>query len=214
MPCLLLDVDGVVLRDRLLFAHVKHNATRYVETKLPDCKDAAAVNRTLYLAHGHTARGLQNSFGIDASDFNDFVYDKSLMAHLHEVLGKEEFVRDAASIHELTQKGWEVSLFSNAPYEWVRPVSLAINDKIKIRCPGPNLATAHLKPEASFYKEFDDCLGYYYVDDSLKNLGTVRNWPNWRPILFTETERDERLWCRQVGSIPELALTLGNLWSA
>ena len=111
MPCLLLDVDGVIVRDRLLFAHVKHNATRYVEKKLPDCKDPAAVNRTLYLAHGHTARGLQNSFGIDASDFNDFVYDKSLMAHLHEVLGKEEFVRDAASIHELTQKGWEVTLF-------------------------------------------------------------------------------------------------------
>lgn len=214
MPCLLLDVDGVVLRDRLLFAHVKHNATRYVEKKLPDCKDPAAVNRILYLAHGHTARGLKNAFGIDASDYNEFVYDKSLLAHLSEVLEKDEFVRDAEIVHDLTQKGWEVTLFSNAPYEWVRPVSLAINDKIKIRCPGPDITKAHLKPDVNFYKEFDTCKGYYYVDDSLKNLGTVRNWPNWRPILFSETEKDQRLWCRQVGSIPELALTLGNLWSA
>ena len=214
MPCLLLDVDGVVIRDRLLFAHVKHNATRYVEKKLPDCKDPAAVNRILYLAHGHTARGLKNAFGIDASDYNEFVYDKSLLAHLSEVLEKDEFVRDAEIVHDLTQKGWEVTLFSNAPYEWVRPVSLAINDKIKIRCPGPDITKAHLKPDVNFYKEFDTCKGYYYVDDSLKNLGTVRNWPNWRPILFSETEKDQRLWCRQVGSIPELALTLGNLWSA
>ena len=214
MPCLLLDVDGVVIRDRLLFAHVKHNATRYVEKKLPDCKDPAAVNRILYLAHGHTARGLKNAFGIDASDYNEFVYDKSLLAHLSEVLEKDEFVRDAEIVHDLTQKGWEVTLFSNAPYEWVRPVSLAINDKIKIRCPGPDITKAHLKPDVNFYKEFDTCKGYYYVDDSLKNLGTVRNWPNWRPILFSETEKDQRLWCRQVGSIPELALTLGNPWSA
>jgi len=214
MPCLLLDVDGVVVRDSLLFAHVKHNASHYVEKKLPDCKDPAAVNRTLYLAHGHTARGLQNSFGIDSSDFNDFVYDKSLMAHLSEVLEKEEFQRDAEVIHGLTQKGWEVTLFSNAPYKWVHPVGLAINDTIKIRCPGPDLTKAHLKPDPAFYKEFDDCQGYYYVDDSLKNLGTVRTWPNWRPILFTEAERDPRLWCRQVHSIPELSLTLGNLWSA
>ena len=210
MPCLLLDVDGVVIRDRLLFAHVKHNATRYVEKKLPDCKDPAAVNRILYLAHGHTARGLKNAFGIDASDYNEFVYDKSLLAHLSEVLEKDEFVRDAEIVHDLTQKGWEVTLFSNAPYEWVRPVSLAINDKIKIRCPGPDITKAHLKPDVNFYKEFDTCKGYYYVDDSLKNLGTVRNWPNWRPILFSETEKDQRLWCRQVGSIPELALTLAN----
>ena len=214
MPCLLLDVDGVLVRDRLLFTHVKHNATRYVETKLPDCKHPALVNATLYLAHGHTARGLKNAFGIDASDYNEFVYDKSLLAHLSEVLEKDEFVRDAEIVHDLTQKGWEVTLFSNAPYEWVRPVSLAINDSIKIRCPGPDLTKAYLKPDVNFYKEFDECLGYYYVDDSLKNLGAVRNWPNWRPILFSETEKDQRLWCRQVGSIPELALTLGNLWSA
>jgi FMN phosphatase YigB (HAD superfamily) len=214
MPCLLLDVDGVILRDSLLFAHVKHNASRYVEKKLPDCKHPASVNATLYLAHGHTARGLKNTFGIDASDYNEFVYDKSLMEHLYEVLEEEAFRRDAEVIHGLTQKGWEVTLFSNAPYEWVRPVSLAINDTIKIRCPGPDLTKAHLKPDPAFYKEFDDCQGYYYVDDSLKNLGTVRNWPNWRPILFSESDKDPRLWCRHVRSIPELSLTLGNLWSA
>jgi hypothetical protein len=210
-PCLLLDVDGVLVRDRLLFTHVKHNASLYVEKKLPNCKEPAAVNRTLYMAHGHTARGLKNAFGIDASDYNEFVYDKSLMAHLKEVLEKETFMRDAEVINGLTQRGWEVTLFSNAPYEWVHPVSIAINDTIKIRCPGPDLTKSYLKPDVNFYKEFDTCKGYYYVDDSLKNLGTVRNWPNWRPILFTETEKDPRLWCRQVGSIPELAQILSGL---
>ena len=209
-PCLLLDVDGVILRDRNLFAHVKHNATLYVKSKLPECEDPSETNKFLYLAHGHTARGLNKTFGIDASDFNDFVYDKSLMAHLADVLETQTFKNDAATIHSLTERGWPVTLFSNAPLQWVQPIALAINDKVKIRVPGPDLTRACFKPDPAFYKEFDSCGSYYFVDDSLKNIGTVRTWPNWRPIHFTE-RKDRYSWCQQVSSLPELALSLATL---
>jgi FMN phosphatase YigB (HAD superfamily) len=210
-PCLLLDVDGVLVRDRLLFAHVKRNAARYVESKLPRCDDPVAVNRALYLAHGHTARGLKKAFGIDASDYNDFVYDESLMAHLADVLDTEQFRLDAATVNSLTERGWPVTLFSNAPYQWVQPVARAINDQVKIRCPGPDTSVANFKPDRAFYKEFDSaCESYYYVDDSLKNLGAVRAMPNWRPIHFTE-HKDARLWCPQVSSLPDLSSTLASL---
>jgi FMN phosphatase YigB (HAD superfamily) len=192
-------------------AHVKHNATRYVQNKLPECEDPAATNRVLYTAHGHTAIGLRKSFGIDVSDYNDEVYDKTLMTHLADVLQAEQFVRDAELIHGMASSGWQVTLFSNAPLKWVEPVALAISDKIKIRCPGPDMNTACLKPDERFYKEFDTCLGYYYVDDSLKNLGAVRRFANWRAIHFTEAEKDQWLWCPQVRSIDELSRSLSNL---
>jgi len=211
--CLLLDVDGVLLRNKPLIEHVKHNAVRYVAKKLPDCPDPEETNKVLYLSHGHTARGLRSAFGIDASDFNDFVYDKNLMTHLMDVIGSNEFRLDAETVHSLTERGWPVTLFSNAPYQWVRPVALAINDQVSIRCPGPDTSVANFKPDPSFYKEFDSaCDSYYYVDDSLKNLGAVRAFPNWRPIHFTE-RKDVRLWCPQVSSLPELALSLGTLSS-
>ena len=213
-PCLLLDVDGVILRDRLLLSHVKHNATRYVKKKLPGCEDPAATNRVLYMAHGHTATGLRKSFGMDVSDYNDEVYDKSLMMHLADVLEGDQFVRDAELVHGLSAKGWEVTLFSNAPHKWVEPVALAIGDNIKVRCPGPDMNTALMKPSERFYKDFDTCLGYYYVDDSLKNLGAVRKMANWRAIHFTEAEKDRWLWCPQVRSLDELSLTLGHLWTS
>jgi hypothetical protein len=192
-------------------AHVKHNATRYVHKKLPACEDPAATNRVLYTAHGHTATGLRKSFGIDVSDYNDEVYDKSLMTHLADVLEGDQFVRDAELIHNLASSGWQVTLFSNAPHKWVDPVALAISDQIKVRCPGPDMNTARLKPDQGFYKEFDTCLGYYYVDDSLKNLGAVRRMANWRPIYFTEAEKEQWLWCPQVRSLNELSLSLSNL---
>lgn len=213
-PCLLLDVDGVIIRDKLLMAHVKHNATRYVKKKLPGCEDPAATNRVLYMAHGHTATGLRKAFGMDVSDYNDEVYDKSIMTHLADVLEGDQFVRDAELVHGLSAKGWEVTLFSNAPHKWVEPVALAISDKIKVRCPGPDMNTAILKPDEEFYMNFDTCLGYYYVDDSLKNLGAVRRFANWRAIHFTEAEKEQWLWCPQVRSLEELSLSLGSLWAS
>lgn len=204
MPCLLLDVDGVIIRDRLLLAHVKHNATRYVHSKLPNCADPVSVNRSLYLAYGHTARGLSTGFGIDCSDFNEKVYDKSLLSHLADTLETPEFQADAEHISNLIFYGWPVTLFSNAPYEWVAPVARAISDQVRIRCPGSNPAKSYLKPEPGFYKEFDTCTDYYFVDDSLKNLGAVRDMENWYPIHFNEGQHDRNLWCPQISRLQDL----------
>jgi hypothetical protein len=185
-------------------AHVRHNAEQYVSRKIPECRDPVMVNKYLVLAHGHTARGLQNNFGIDSSDYNEKVYDKSLMAHLGEVLESANFHRDAESINNMILQGWPVTLFSNAPHQWVLPIALAISDQVKIRCPGPDITKSHMKPEKGFYKEFDECTDYYFVDDNLKNLGAVRNMKNWYPIHFTDGPRDFRHWCPQVGSLSEL----------
>jgi len=203
MPCLLLDVDGVIIRDQRLLGHVRHNAARYVKKKLPTCTDPVAINNIMYMGFGHTARGLSAVYQKDSSDFNEFVYDANLMKHLYWVLESDEFINDANTIHNLTCEGWEVTLFSNAPYQWVHPISLAINDKIKIRCPGPDLRKSYLKPEPQFYMEFDTCESYNYVDDSLKNIGAVRNLPNWYPIYFGPHENN--LWCPQIETLDDLA---------
>ena len=206
MPCLLLDVDGVILRDRLLMAHVSHNSVKYVSDKLPLCENASFLNRQLFLGHGHTARGLHTVFRIDSSDYNEKVYDKSLMTHLADVLESRNFQNDAELINDMINQGWPVTLFSNAPHCWVDTVARAISDQVKVRCPGPVLSVSHLKPDPGFYKEFDDCTEYFFVDDSLKNLAPVRAWKNWNPIYFTEKPYDPNIWCPQVSSLKEVQM--------
>jgi len=210
MPCLLLDVDGVIVRDKVLFEHMKHNIVRYVSKKLPQCENPAVTNSVLYMGHGHTARGLSKVFGIDASDFNDQVYDKSLMSHLAEVLERDQFKKDAELVHDLTTKGWDITLFSNAPYEWLAPVAIGINDQIKIKCPGPDLTTSYFKPDIEFYRQFDNCKSYYYVDDTSMNLWAARNLPNWRLFHYTEENKNSKF--EKVRSIQDLSLKLANLW--
>jgi FMN phosphatase YigB (HAD superfamily) len=203
---LLLDVDGVLIRDKLLLSHVKENCVNYVASKLPESKNPRETNRHLHLSHGHTARGLNMVFKIDTSDFNEKVYDKRLMDHLAEVIYGSEFQEEAKEIHELTQNGWKVTLFTNSPVKWAGKVAHAISDEVFVVCPG-----THMKPEVPMYTQFPQHHTHIYVDDSLKNLGTARWLPNWHSVYFNEGEKEPRLWCPQVDNMWELLLYVNSV---
>ena len=203
---LLLDIDGVLVRDKLLLAHVKSNCVDYVRAKLPECKNPTDTNNALYLAHGHTARGLKKVFGVDTRDFNKKVYDKRLMDHLSEVIYGTEFQLEAKDVHDLSQSGWNVTLFTNSPPEWAMRVAQAIGHDIKVKCP-----VNDYKPSPSVYLDFPNDRVNVFVDDSLKNIGTARWLDKWLPVHFNEGERDPRLWCPTVGSIWELSLLCNSI---
>ena len=203
---LLVDIDGVLVRDKLLMEHVKDNCVRYVAAKLPDCKNPSVVNSVMYLAHGHTARGLNRSFQIDTSDFNEKVYDKRLIEHLSEIIYGTEFQQEAKELHDLTEKDWKVTLFTNSPIEWAGPVARAIGDNVYVDCAG-----SEFKPEAARYTQFPGHMTHLYVDDSLKNLGTSRWLPNWHSVYFNEGPKEDRLWCPQISSIWELTMYVNSM---
>jgi len=213
MACksLVLDIDGVLIRDRLLLAHVQDNCVQYVRSKLPEAKEPHKVNSVLYLAHGHTARGLSRSFGIDTRDFNAKVYDRKLIDHLSEVIYGTEFQKEAAEIHDLARQGWKVTLFTNSPAEWAIPISRAISDEIYIDCCGHDATSTSFKPDAERYSNFEKHYTHLFIDDSLKNLGTARWLPNWHPVHFNEGPKDPRLWCPTIGSIWELCLYVNSV---
>jgi FMN phosphatase YigB (HAD superfamily) len=197
---LLLDIDGVLLRDKNLQGHVKNNCVRYVKEKIPACKNPEEMNKWLYLSHGHTGVGLSKVYGVDMSDFNEHVYDKHLMEHLSEIVHGTEFQLEAKEIHSLTYHGWKIGLFTNTPIQWARPVAHAISDEIFISCSGPY--SEYLKPNPLAYEFFPKNRNYLYVDDSLKNLGATRTMEGWHPYYFSQSDVVE--WCPTVKSISEL----------
>jgi len=199
------------VRDKLLMEHLKDNCVRYVATKLPQCKDPRETNRVLYLGHGHTARGLSKVFQVDTSDFNEKVYDKSLMNHLADVIYGSEFQQEAEELHRLSESGWKVTLFTNSPVEWAVPIAHAISDNVFIDCTGHDVSKSPMKPDAARYTQFPTHMQHFYVDDSLKNLGTARWLPNWHSVYFNEGPNEERLWCPQVDSMWELLMYINSV---
>ena len=179
-PLLLLDVDGVLIRDDQLLKHVTHNVNRYVSKKLPTVKNPERVNKMLYAKYGHTGRGLSTAFRLDTSDFNASVYDKNLMSHLWDVLSSEEFQEDAADIHSLTEH-WDVRLFSNAPAMWTIPVAAAISDRVQTS------ERFYLKPDPRAYVTFPARRRKVFVDDSVQNIQTAETMHNWTTIHFGTT---------------------------
>jgi hypothetical protein len=195
---LLLDIDGVLIRDRRLMSHVKSNCIKYVNNKLPCCKNPEATNHALYIATGHTGYGLSKILDVDTSDFEYKVYDKSLMEHLHEVISYPGFQYDCEQIHSLTRDGWNITLFTNAPPVWATPVALAIGDNVKIKCPTAN---HQYKPQASAYSDFPHNQPKIFVDDSIKNLETIRWNKSWVPLHFGGQEPS---WCKSVQRIQDI----------
>jgi len=200
-----LDIDGVLLRDQFLLNHIQDNCVKYVQSKLPTSKNPRGVNRLLYMEHGHTARGLQNAFRIDVSDFNEKVYDKKLIEHLSEIIYGTVFQLEAKEIYEFTKKGWDVTLFTNAPAAWGGQVARAIGDDVRIRCAGDNIMNSPIKPEARAYDGFSKVQTHIFVDDCLKNLKLALTLPNWHPVHFSF---DDNPWCPNIGSMWELGLYL------
>ena len=204
MKNLLLDVDGVIIRDRLITKHMEHNIDSYVSKKLPLAKDIYKIRTMLFKRYGHTGRGLNKAFGINTDDFNNEVYDKSLMSHLYGYIDSQTFKNDAEDIHNLIQKdGWKVTLFSNAPVEWVTPVALGIDHRVNIP---PD--RYFLKPEAGAYAQFPKKHKYVFVDDTINNILTPRLLPNWSCIQFADKPTGSFL---NVRSIWELTLMLNTI---
>jgi hypothetical protein len=202
-PLLLLDVDGVLLRDKPLLDHVRYNVNAYVAKKLPSVKNPGRVNQILYSRYGHTGRGLFDAFKVDTSDFTEKVYDRALMAHLWEVISGTDFQQEASEIHNLT-KDWDVRLFSNAPLVWTLPVASAISDELKV-----SRSNFYLKPDPRAYVKFPQNRKKVFVDDSIMNLRTANYMHKWTPVHFDPVvDKIEPSKFTTVGTIWELGLFL------
>jgi FMN phosphatase YigB (HAD superfamily) len=148
---------------------------------------------------------------VDTSDFHEKVYDKRLMEHLADVIYGTDFQQEAKELHELSEKDWKVTLFTNSPVEWAVPIAHAISHNVYVDCVGHDVSKSPLKPEAARYTKFPKHMTHIFVDDSLKNLGTSRWLPNWNSIYFNEGPKEDRLWCPQISSIWELVLYVNSV---
>ena len=76
---ILLDVDGVLVRDDTILQRVRNNISRYVRMKVPRAKNPDRLRDHLYLRYGHTGRGLTQALGIPTPDFNPYIYDRETL---------------------------------------------------------------------------------------------------------------------------------------
>jgi hypothetical protein len=195
---LLLDIDGVLVRDQVLMDHIKFNIVRYVNKKLPGCGNPRKLNNLLYRAYGHTAVGLRKEYGLETHDFDSCVYTPQVIGHLEDYLDTPEFHMDADIIRNVLSLGWNVELFSNAPLVWSEPVKYSI-DPLRVRNSG-----VCEKPKFETYMKFDPFRKYVFVDDKVCNLLPTLVFDNWKQIHFTTNKHEGGQFMTSVSSMDEL----------
>jgi len=146
---LLIDVDGVLLRDKGLLNYVSNKCVsfvrKYSNPKLATYNEAKLVNKSLYSNYGHTLRGMhkvwQKEYQEDSlqqlylesyNAFNDIVYDSDSIDNLHSYMKSVEFFEQSQKIVELCleckSKDIPVMMFSNAPFKWCEPVAMKLEN--------------------------------------------------------------------------------------
>ena len=190
-PCLLLDVDGVLIRnDRILNSIVKR-AELFVSKYAPPNVDIVKFNRSLREIHSHTVFGLQNECkltDITIDEFNEFVYTPEILDSLWSYLKGDDFSYTKENLNRIDSPTY---LFSNAPLVWTSPVAEILNiDPQNILVP-----KSGLKPYRSVYDEVyikvaETVENPYlvFLDDSVVNLVPLNGSTIWKPIYYSERE--------------------------
>lgn len=192
---LLLDFDGVVLRNHAIHKKIIDRCTNFVH-KVVNCKDksfASRLNKELYYNAGHTLYGLNKLGynGVNEKDFEDYVYkDINYNDYLYDV--KDTHKDDIQSFKNLEnyckKNNVPMKFFSNAPDIWCH----SICNKMGItELPTTYSYMSRLKPEPPSYNDVDLHLNsdlYIFVDDKLTNLLNTPDNSKWKCVWMCETD--------------------------
>ncbi len=200
MSIILLDFDGVLLKNRYLTNYQNNRSSKFVKkhTMLP-LHVCEKVNQKYYPKYGHTVTMMNELFGVNTTleEYNEFVFNKKSIQRLHKLYDEDtkKHLRDFNKIFDFandTNMSWYI--FTNAHVNWVKEFGelgeleeLTKDEKII----WPH-SLDFLKPQNNAYdrveKMFAPCEEFIFVDDSHVNLENPSQRKNWFPIHFDKND--------------------------
>jgi len=196
---LLLDFDGVVVRNVHLARYQNRRSARFVQlhTKM-ELNECERLNAKYYPRFGHTVTMLNEMFGKDVSlaSYQEFVFCKKAMHDLDEFFyhKSRHHTREFGEVFEYcASNDIACSIFTNAHPEWVSHFTALSGlgmDDTPVVFPE---TLDELKPNLAAYQKAAAILGgnggettgsYVFVDDSTINLDVAEKEFGWKPFLF------------------------------
>lgn len=186
MAAHLVDLDGVIFRNKAVQAFVQRKCVNYVSNTLkvpyPRAED---INNRLYKAHGHTLLGLRNEYHVDDTclKFARQVYDHDTFRTLADNVKPKVEGADAKDLlNNLSKSGASLYIFTNAPYAWAATIihMYGLGDRITDILSSDSLLLGDsLKRDPAVYANVNEHLRKSgikridFTDDDPKNLVPV-----------------------------------------
>ncbi len=189
MQTLLLDFDGVVLRNNKISEYQYRKSARFLQkfTSLT-YERCLELNKKYYPQYGHTVILINQVFKNKTSleEYNDFVFNKKTINKLEKLLDDDTY-KHAKQFQMFFEKD-DTYIFTNAHINWIE----FFTDRFEIPVAKDKIFYPKkldmLKPFPKIYdhldEKFDDIL---FVDDSPKNLEYPSKLKKWKVCLFKES---------------------------
>lgn len=204
----LLDFDGVALRNKVADIQVakragvytwrKINNVKSYNHKLISPKQADDICYNLYKSYGHTLIGLQN-IGIhdcNMKEYNKFVYDT--IDYTKTRLSNNDFNDLRILINYCNEYNHLLFFFSNAPYRWIsnvlkndKDILNSIYDIKKVINIDEDDET-FLKPYKQIYEQIKKYFkneNIVFIDDNIGNMKQVMDDITWTNIVFSTADK-------------------------
>lgn len=191
---LLLDFDGVILRNRNLMAYQAQKSAKFVQHHTHLHRDTCErINQKWYPHFGHTVTMLNEVFHkrVALAEYNSYVFNPVAIKRLNNLVDNEtaETFRAYEKVFEAClERGWDWRVFTNAHVDWVMHFSNLFASSItedKIIWPK---YTTEMKPYEDAYANCEammpDAAMFLLVDDSPTNLVHPKNRIKWVPLQW------------------------------
>ena len=196
----LLDFDGVVLRNAKIHGVVERRSAEWIAERLhmDNLRLAETMNRETFRKFGHSVlydgeRAGCNHALIDS--YNNYVFDDEF---LYDIVPEMTTVDDAIRTHRIWDAGrdrnLEFVLCANPPLRYVEHVLSAQGMNINVMFPDARFTSDGLgmvKPTFEYFHEVERQLGaappLHFVDDSAKNVHCA-SLMGWNAIELSDVE--------------------------
>lgn len=197
---LLLDFDGVIIKNKKIIRYQYQRSAKFVQKHLHvPISTADNLNRKYFPKYGHTVIMLNEHFQIPVTleEYNDYVFPKQQIYRLDSLIDKKTFEHGNDFAKHFKSKDYQTSIFTNAHVNWVTTFAdifdLPIEEHNIIWPQSLDL----LKPMpkaydnvSDFFKEADRII---FVDDSEQNIEYPSRLQKWQTYHFKPKDTSNTL---------------------
>lgn len=198
---LMLDFDGVLLKNPKVQKYVAHKCTEYLAKRTGTTyAHAKQTNDARYPVHGHTARVLEKDFGLPCGprEFNQGVYGSMDFERVRSWLTQRDAEYARTVLDHWNVRRENTFVFTGAPRKWVLELREALALPFEdYRVLGSDVL-GHFKPDPRAYAEAEFFVrlnmpqveSFCLVDDGVENVKMAMVLPRWTGVLYpAETNR-------------------------
>mgnify|MGYP006280770581 CR=1 FL=1 len=190
---LLLDFDGVVLRNKHILSYQVAQSAKFVHRHVPylSLSECTHLNRLYYPQYGHTVIMMNKMMNVPVTleDYNDFVFHPKKLQKLEKLID-DDTCEYAESFLPLFNE-FDTGIFTNAHINWVEMFCKVFElpvDESNIYWP---MELELLKPNPQAYTRVAFRIktnNITFVDDSAKNIEFPKYNLKWNTILYRDMD--------------------------